>query len=1042
MVNYITTNLTNGGRTTHYQFSYDDTLSTALGVDRTNQLISLAETDWDLIVSWFGTVRPIQSIPISVQILNTPSETGAGWGPPITLRPGSQPVTDLRYLLVAEVTEMFMQGMTNNQATGWWGTGNEGSAGEALSRFLSEQFLLVNGLGSPPGGFFVGNIWMNSTRQDFVNGVDLGDHQPDADIGCGTLFLSYLHTQLGFSIKEIIAAAAPDLAGVYKNLTGENSDPFPFFKRLLDSAYPNTTSIATAQQDNPWPIVILNFIVDKSTFGKDEVIDQLAPPNNGTFPSSFWITVEGLSRQTLSVNKPNATLSFPGISFPASTSPLGVTFERPDNDLVPQLVRFPFDVKFTNASLAGFPAVGAPPLQQLLNGDINVLGSSFTTSTVLEFVSGADPYFTNVNPALNNYSYLSQDLVVFAATPGLNSLPVPGGPSFATDSITGAYTYIQALIGYLNTSYSDPSQVDPFNSNSGVIPQQGQALISASSVTPNTKAGGSTFSNYNFALARVRLRGAKGEKSENVKVFFRLWSTSSADTNFDPNYTYLSALNAQGLPKWPLTPADNHTIPFFATGNSPAFGTAADKEYSIGGVNNRSLTVASSSDSLWGYFGCLLNVYDPNKLVNGKPITDNVLPSGHHCLVAQIAYDDAPIVNLAGSTATTGSSDKLAQRNLNISKSDNPGSAATHTIPEVFDLKPTATLVSTAGLSANQVPDELMIDWGNTPVGSIASIYLPQVDVSIILDWASRLYPSRLLSAPDVHTVQTTVISGTTYIPIPPGYVPSFAGLLTLELPSTVVKGQVFNVIIRRTSLRRVSILPVDEPPTITIQKKAVASPGVGQERPAPPSRDERSPLVTAGKYVLGTFNLRIPVSVASQLLPEEEDTLAIFKWRLQNWSVTDRWYAVLQKYIQYQSDKVDGLGGNAAGVPPSRTGVPPKEDCKPKPPTKGPHHGGCGHGGKKGKKREYCGKVCRVLYGCHGELEGFVLSEGEEEISFQTCDDGLSDMLVRVCKQQLCVIVEVWEEQGREDKPEICKLIISNKERKGSGKEPGEEDC
>lgn len=59
MVNFITTNQTNGGRTDHFQFSYDDTLSKALGPDRTNELISFAEADWNLIVSWFGSVRPI-----------------------------------------------------------------------------------------------------------------------------------------------------------------------------------------------------------------------------------------------------------------------------------------------------------------------------------------------------------------------------------------------------------------------------------------------------------------------------------------------------------------------------------------------------------------------------------------------------------------------------------------------------------------------------------------------------------------------------------------------------------------------------------------------------------------------------------------------------------------------------------------------------------------------------------------------------------------------------------------------------------------------
>jgi hypothetical protein len=46
----------------------------------------------------------------------------------------------------------------------------------------------------------------------------------------------------------------------------------------------------------------------------------------------------------------------------------------------------------------------------------------------------------------------------------------------------------------------------------------------------------------NFAIARVRLRGTAGPTGEaqNTKVFFRIWSTQTADTGFDPISTYLS----------------------------------------------------------------------------------------------------------------------------------------------------------------------------------------------------------------------------------------------------------------------------------------------------------------------------------------------------------------------------------------------------------------------------------------------------------------------------------------------------------------------
>jgi len=52
-------------------------------------------------------------------------------------------------------------------------------------------------------------------------------------------------------IKRIIAAAAPTLAGVYRNLTGGSDDPFPTFKALLDEHFPRTNpdgSVRTGPQ--------------------------------------------------------------------------------------------------------------------------------------------------------------------------------------------------------------------------------------------------------------------------------------------------------------------------------------------------------------------------------------------------------------------------------------------------------------------------------------------------------------------------------------------------------------------------------------------------------------------------------------------------------------------------------------------------------------------------------------------------------------------------------------------------------------------------
>lgn len=247
---YTTVGLTNNGRTTNYQIQYDDTLSQADGVDRANALIAVCEGDFALISDWFNNITLTVGIPITVQIAPG-SYASASWGPPITLVPGNgSSISVVRYLLVSEVTEMFMLA----QNKGWFGAGNEGSAGEGLSRFLAGQFLIANGLGVTEPGFSLANSWMNTPRADYVNNIDVADHGIDAKTGCSILFIYYMHTQLGYGIKDIIAAAASELSGVYKNLTGDPSDPFLPFKDLLDTYFPGTTTIPGTNPDNPFPL--------------------------------------------------------------------------------------------------------------------------------------------------------------------------------------------------------------------------------------------------------------------------------------------------------------------------------------------------------------------------------------------------------------------------------------------------------------------------------------------------------------------------------------------------------------------------------------------------------------------------------------------------------------------------------------------------------------------------------------------------------------------------------------------------------------------
>ena len=263
-----TAGLTNGGTTSHYRFSYDDSLtaspSNPTGPEpaRTNAVIAACEGDFALMSGWFGGLSVSN---VSVHVL--PQGGGADWNgstasSTVEIKAEGQSFSSspdfIRYLLVAEITEIMMLG----QGIGWFQGHDEGSKGEGLSRFLGAQFLDANNLLDPGirADFAVADGWLNSVRGDFVNNAP-DDNAPDAVNGCTTLFIYWLHSQLGYGINAIVAAGAATLAGVYRNLSGDPTDPFPYFKKTLDDAFPQATNshVLGANPDNPFPIATAIF---------------------------------------------------------------------------------------------------------------------------------------------------------------------------------------------------------------------------------------------------------------------------------------------------------------------------------------------------------------------------------------------------------------------------------------------------------------------------------------------------------------------------------------------------------------------------------------------------------------------------------------------------------------------------------------------------------------------------------------------------------------------------------------------------------------
>lgn len=1003
--------------TTNFNLAYDDSNAQAKGMAQA--IAGICESEFGALTGWFAISSGFGNsdrITLTVQSISKGGANNFGYqsGGNSTINvnflsgfTAAQAAEIAKMMFVNELVEVFMS-FNSQKGPATWNAGN--SDGEGLSQYL--------GILRFPAGHYLAygswsDQWLSSTRDDFVS-APKGTDGDAISFGCALLFLLYLDTQLGFTPAQIVQAGSTSLAGLYTNLTGDTSNPFGFFLQLVDRKFAGTAIIGGGSgrvADDPFPIFTLQFWDNKNTFGKAEVVDAVA--HNRPFNNALLLVLEGFSpSKWQAVGSPvpadpfGDAKNFPGISFNRTQ----VEFEAAISPKAPQRIHFHYDIGFGASSAAAFTTAVQ---SRDLHSNITIAGQSPPDAlTELEFFGAEDPFFSNINPKVDNVPWLSEDLRVFA-TAGAGT-PVTGGPAFTTDSLDGARTYLADLLTFLNGSFGDPSLTDPFDAASSVIPQQTDALSGDSSVLPNLNFLGIHENIYNFAIARVRLNGAVGTVSKPVKVFFRMWQTQSPDTDYQPGSTYKSQPDAVGQPGSPLPDPDSTTFPFYATATADA-ATPNAGEYGVGGaggVNAQPITI-NHGQGQWAYFGCVLNVYDDGYKVNGTPV-NQLLPGTHHCLVAQIAYDDAPIIVPAGQTVSPGNTDKLAQRNLQISPAFNPGKPPTNRVPQTFDVRPSAP---TGPLDF----DELMIDWGQTPVGSVANIYWPGASASQVIALADRRYGYHDLAASDAHTIQTRVHRGLSYVPVPPQSGANLASLLTVELPGTVRKGQTFKVIVRRVTTYAAPVPPVIRSPAV---HSPAATPAAQRHQPttAAGSTSGTAPLRT-WRYITGAFEVNIPVRADKDILPFDANTLAIFKWRLKVMPSSNRWYPVLLRYIAYLSDRIDGLGGDSKAILPSPNGLgnrylPPHSP-------KGDHDGDDhedrdgGHGRRQDIDR-FAGKVVEIIYDCFGDFEGFVLGCCDRDRLFRSREARI-EAIVRLALRD----ADVLEARYREHDGRIVELAL-----------------
>lgn len=949
--------------TTNFVIKYDDTQTAAQGMAQS--IANICESEFTALTGWFGITTGFgvnDRITVTVQPISAGGANNFGYqsggNTTINVGPLNPPWTQLVAnegappLFIAELSEVFMSFK--------WPSGNifnrGSSSGEGLSQFCASTRFPTGWYQLYPS--FANNWLTQNPRPDWVTKVE-GTDGDAVSYGCSHLYINYLNTQLGFTPDQIIQNGATTLDLTYQTLTSDTSQSFGFFSFLLNTIFPvgqPITGVASSKEDNPFPIYSYAIELNKNSFSLPEVKNSVATDQpfldcirvvlEGCSPAT-WTALGSPTPQPISWLAPSTGIT--DMAFVPRSQP---QFENQSLHYAPQRIEWIYDVTFSTKSFADFTT---SPKSEEITSTIALAGNP-QANAQLVFYGGEDPYFLTFAPGADNVPWLSNDLRVFSAVGG--SQPVPEYSGVLADSTQGAYTYITGLIAYLSKSYGDAGGVDPFDPANNVIPGQAGALQGDTSVVPNTLfLGGSSPSStvYNFAIARVRLNGAVSTQTNGpVRVFFRLWSTQSPATTYVDTTTYNSHMDSQNAPDYPLPDPDDTTVPFCATDNysNINFSDGTNKEYGGSGVNSQIITIQYAQGQ-WTYYGCFLNVYDPKNSYLSQPITKLLASGTHHCITAQIAYDETIIPN--GANAAPGAIDKLAQRNLSIAPAYNPGLYPTNRIPQTFDVPPTnPSLFDESGQF-----DELVIDWGQIPKGTLASIYWPGAKAAQVISLANGRYAYHDLTATDATTIQTRVARGLTFIPLPVQTGPNLASLLTIELPP-VRRGNSYTAIVKRLTTM---LLPRDEEPRLALQpklagteapapmpQKAVVKQSAGPHEttappivggPKTPGSGPLPPQFQIGQYLYrittGAFQVNIPVQADDQVLPYDEETLSIMKYRLGAIGNSNKWYPVISKYIGILKGRIDGHGGNSESIPPSQTGL----DC---PPGRGGGGGGGGH--------------------------------------------------------------------------------------------------
>jgi hypothetical protein len=629
----------------------------------------------------------------------------------------------------------------------------------------------------------------------------------------------------------------------------------------------------TDQQDAPCQLarfvrighLTTTVVIDRSTFSEDEV-QALGGGGQALFYSALYVAVDGLlasedwSPPTVSVVRESDGSAVASSLFRVDL--VGRFQERSDRADVPQRITYAYSVAFPTPGLyTEFTDTARLKL---------TFGHQGNTAVARLFLTKKpNPYMLDIEPGKGNPEWLSTDVRAFALA--------DGQPRFGLTQRSDQTP--QELLRGLLDELNRPGG----NSLFGSLPVDGvEAQLILWPKFFDTRF-------FNYAIARVRYR-ASATVAQRVKVFFRMFSTESMSLEYDTSASYRNSSNgASTVPLLGVAGGEVSSIPFFldrVETVSDNGGVAMTQQPLDGTYEVRDIQPGGGEVTV--FFGCVLDFNSSRPRFPIAPgATDGPWPASeckglvehvrgrHQCLVAEVFFEPDPTSPGSGPS----SSDNLAQRNLAIMFSDNPGAPASHTVVHTFELAPTKVQYQLKDLftrNSEILVDQLLFKRGSIPRDAIVRITFSDVHT----DEVRRLLVLR--NAPpafDVvdHRTLEFHAGDVTWVPVPGRRQTNLPCMLTIELPSTVKSGQRFEASLHQ---------------------------------------------LERGERVVGSVQISIPVTKADAILTDESRTLSVMKHIATTIPPWNRWYEVFQRYVLHLGRRVDALGGDSRNIHPNPDGT------------------------------------------------------------------------------------------------------------------------